>query len=160
MRDDPPLAPDWLRIGTDIIDGGPPVPTFNGVFSLSGRSDNSQDNGNTGAQAQASAGGIPVARPLDDVTLMNQAATLFNVRPLAMVIATTGAQSPLSNMRALPSTDTIPAVTVPLTPHGQLQSGTHGLRTTPTSDLSIVPTALDDDGFVSGSWDFLTGGSR
>ena len=24
MRDDPPLAPDWLRIGTDIIDGGPP----------------------------------------------------------------------------------------------------------------------------------------
>jgi hypothetical protein len=35
MRDDPPLAPDWLRIGTDII-GGTPPPTFNASFSLQG----------------------------------------------------------------------------------------------------------------------------
>jgi hypothetical protein len=34
MRDDPPLAPDWLRIGTDIIAGGT---TFNAVFSLKGK---------------------------------------------------------------------------------------------------------------------------
>jgi hypothetical protein len=32
MRDDPPLAPDWLRVGTDIIGGA----TFNASFSLSG----------------------------------------------------------------------------------------------------------------------------
>jgi hypothetical protein len=32
MRDDPPLAPDWLRIGTDIIGGT----TFNSTFELSG----------------------------------------------------------------------------------------------------------------------------
>ena len=32
MRDDPPLAPDWLRIGTDIIGGT----TFNASFNLSG----------------------------------------------------------------------------------------------------------------------------
>jgi hypothetical protein len=32
MRDDPTLAPDWLRIGTDIIGGT----TFNATFSLSG----------------------------------------------------------------------------------------------------------------------------
>src|SRR5262249_31370481 len=32
MRDDPGLAPDWLRIGTDIIGGA----TFNGSFSLFG----------------------------------------------------------------------------------------------------------------------------
>jgi hypothetical protein len=32
MRDDPPLAPDWLRIGTDIIGGT----TFNATFELSG----------------------------------------------------------------------------------------------------------------------------
>jgi hypothetical protein len=32
MRDDPPLAPDWLRIGTDIIGGK----TFNASFSLAG----------------------------------------------------------------------------------------------------------------------------
>jgi len=29
------LAPDWLRIGTDII-GGNPAPTFNAAFSLNG----------------------------------------------------------------------------------------------------------------------------
>jgi hypothetical protein len=29
------LAPDWLRVGTDIVGGSPP-PTFNGSFSLSG----------------------------------------------------------------------------------------------------------------------------
>lgn len=29
------LAPDWLRIGTDII-GGSPAPTFNAAFSLTG----------------------------------------------------------------------------------------------------------------------------
>ncbi len=29
------LAPDWLRVGTDVI-GGNPAPTFNAAFSLSG----------------------------------------------------------------------------------------------------------------------------
>jgi hypothetical protein len=29
------LAPDWLRVGTDIV-GGNPAPTFNATFSLSG----------------------------------------------------------------------------------------------------------------------------
>ena len=39
-RDDPGIAPDWLRVGTDIV--GPPVtgggaaPTFNAAFSLTG----------------------------------------------------------------------------------------------------------------------------
>jgi len=33
-RDDN-LAPDWLRVGTDII-GGMPAPTFNATFSLTG----------------------------------------------------------------------------------------------------------------------------
>jgi hypothetical protein len=33
MRDDPPLAPDWLRIGTDIIGGT----TFNASFKVSGK---------------------------------------------------------------------------------------------------------------------------
>jgi hypothetical protein len=32
MRDDPPLAPDWLRIGTDIIGGT----AFNAAFSVAG----------------------------------------------------------------------------------------------------------------------------
>ena len=33
---DQPLDPDWLRIGTDIVDGSAPVPTFNAAFSLNG----------------------------------------------------------------------------------------------------------------------------
>jgi hypothetical protein len=38
MRDDPPLAPDWLRIGTDIIKQGTPptFTTYNASFSLHG----------------------------------------------------------------------------------------------------------------------------
>jgi hypothetical protein len=35
IRNDPSLAPDWLRVGTDIVGGATP-PTFNGTFSLSG----------------------------------------------------------------------------------------------------------------------------
>jgi PEP-CTERM motif-containing protein len=31
------LAPDWLRVGTDIV-GGSPAPTFNATFSLAGES--------------------------------------------------------------------------------------------------------------------------
>jgi hypothetical protein len=34
MRDEP-LQPDWLRVGTDIVDGEP-APTFNASFSLNG----------------------------------------------------------------------------------------------------------------------------
>jgi len=30
------LDPDWLRVGTDIVDGATPVPTFNAAFSLEG----------------------------------------------------------------------------------------------------------------------------
>src|SRR5205814_8707199 len=30
------LKPDWLRIGTDIIDGSAPAPTFNMTYSLTG----------------------------------------------------------------------------------------------------------------------------
>ncbi|MBV8883765.1 MAG: hypothetical protein JO235_07150 [Chroococcidiopsidaceae cyanobacterium CP_BM_RX_35] len=37
IRNDPSLAPDWLRIGTDIV-GGNPAPTFNAAFSLTGTS--------------------------------------------------------------------------------------------------------------------------
>ncbi len=35
IRNDPSLAPDWLRVGTDIVRGNP-VPTFNAAFSLTG----------------------------------------------------------------------------------------------------------------------------
>ncbi len=34
-RDEPTIAPDWLRIGTDIV-GGTTPPTFNAAFALTG----------------------------------------------------------------------------------------------------------------------------
>jgi hypothetical protein len=34
-ENNPGIAPDWLRIGTDIV-GGSPAPTFNATFSLTG----------------------------------------------------------------------------------------------------------------------------
>jgi hypothetical protein len=40
MRDDPPLAPDWLRVGADIIGGT----TFNATFEVSGESVTTQAN--------------------------------------------------------------------------------------------------------------------
>jgi hypothetical protein len=30
------IEPDWMRIGTDIVGGSPPAPTFNASFSISG----------------------------------------------------------------------------------------------------------------------------
>jgi len=67
MRDDPPLAPDWLRIGTDIIDGGPPAPTFNASFALSGPGgDGASTNLGlmTAAAALAKGPSVPPALPL------------------------------------------------------------------------------------------------
>jgi hypothetical protein len=36
-RNNPPLAPDWLRVGTDIV-GGTTPPMFDAAFSLTGQS--------------------------------------------------------------------------------------------------------------------------
>jgi hypothetical protein len=46
------LAPDWLRIGTDIVGGSPTAPTFNMTFSL------------TGFDAVNGGGGVPLPSPL------------------------------------------------------------------------------------------------
>jgi hypothetical protein len=62
MRDDPSLAPDWLRIGTDIIGGT----TFNGSFALFGQTVPSTTTGRSGNLANAN-GAFP-----------NQDALLFN----------------------------------------------------------------------------------
>jgi hypothetical protein len=35
-RDDPGIAPDWLRVGTDIVGPDVGAPTFNAAFSLNG----------------------------------------------------------------------------------------------------------------------------
>ena len=68
MRDDPGLAPDWLRIGADII-GGSPAPAFNGTFSLKGHLRPSHDNVLDGASAPLSDSiGVSNEQPLFGTT--------------------------------------------------------------------------------------------
>ena len=50
------LAPDWLRIGTDIIDSTTPAPTFNMTFSLNG-----ETVSEAGTPGQANCGGKTVS---------------------------------------------------------------------------------------------------
>jgi hypothetical protein len=79
MRDDPPLAPDWLRIGTDIIKrGAPPTfTTYNASFALSGqtvtRYDYSSPTQNwlrVGTDVQDVAPDPAAAGPLDALTAL------------------------------------------------------------------------------------------
>lgn len=53
------LDPDWLRIGTDIVDGDP-APTFNGAFSLTGLV--VPDSGTTVALLGLALAGVAVLR--------------------------------------------------------------------------------------------------
>jgi hypothetical protein len=54
------LDPDWLRIGTDIVDGSPTPPTFNGAFSLTGLT--VPDSGTTMALLGLALAGVEVLR--------------------------------------------------------------------------------------------------
>jgi hypothetical protein len=69
MRDDPPLAPDWLRIGTDILkEGAPPTfTTFNSSFKISGQTVESRAHGLSPAPSAQGLVGVlpePVEQPL------------------------------------------------------------------------------------------------
>jgi len=65
MRDDPSLAPDWLRIGTDIIKAGAPPTflTFNASFALSGQTLGPQAAGH--APDSVAEGPVDVIVPFD-----------------------------------------------------------------------------------------------
>jgi hypothetical protein len=134
MRDDPPLAPDWLRVGADII-GGTPAPTFNAAFSLSGEI---AEQGHSFLALVSAAKDSPdFTTSVTGGTSTNQAALLHtpptapalgNVPPLAATL--TQSDQPrdvtLSRMSALP--------------HGQ----------------SIVETALDGADIASAPLVFST----
>jgi hypothetical protein len=77
MRDDPPLAPDWLRIGTDIIGGT----TFNATFSLTGQTFPVQIN--SLSQSSAAEGSSSVTLTLNGTNFTSLSTVLFNGLPLA-----------------------------------------------------------------------------
>jgi hypothetical protein len=71
MRDDPPLAPDWLRIGTDIIKSGAPptFTTYNASFELSGPAPKPHDLEHASATAANRLADVPLT-PTDVVLPM------------------------------------------------------------------------------------------
>ena len=135
MRDDPGLAPDWLRIGTDIIGGT----TFNASFTLSGEA----------RGRETDARGSPDLAPPGTGAL--QASILAAPLPDGASTTSTvaGVQRGLSNAQPLLSTDNVPAVTATLTQSGKLQDVTLPWKSAPPHGQSVIETAPDDEGIAS-----------
>jgi hypothetical protein len=69
MRDDPPLAPDWLRIGTDILKAGAPPTflTFNESFALSGQTEAAASAQTPGTPTHGHSPGSDVVGPIEAI---------------------------------------------------------------------------------------------
>jgi hypothetical protein len=74
------LAPDWLRIGTDIV-GGTPAPTFNASFSLSGQTFTPQIT--SLSQTAAAEGSGDLTLTVNGSNFTSGSTVLFNGLPLA-----------------------------------------------------------------------------
>jgi hypothetical protein len=75
IRNDPGIAPDWLRIGTDIIGG---TGQFNATFSLTGTTQNSN-----AANLSLVAAVLPLSRSVEVGATATAFATMINVGPAA-----------------------------------------------------------------------------
>jgi hypothetical protein len=85
MREDPGLAPDWLRIGTDIIGGT----TFNGSFSLSGHTVKPTITGLS--QTSAPEGSPDLTLTVNGSNFTNSSTVLVNgLQPLATTFVNVG----------------------------------------------------------------------
>jgi hypothetical protein len=127
-RDDPPLAPDWLRVGTDIVGGT----KFNESFSLSGSSFRAALD--SLSQYVAAEGSGKLVITADGSEFTSQSTVLFNGLPLATTFDSSGqlqatipaalltvegtanvtvfdVQRGLSNALAFSITDSVPAIT-------------------------------------------------
>jgi hypothetical protein len=122
MRDDPPLAPDWLRIGTDII-GGTPAPTFNAAFSLFGET--SEQGSPFLALVSAAQGSPDLTLPVSGGTTTNQAAALFLTPP------------------TVPAFGSVSLLTTPLPQSEKLQDAALSRQSALSHGQSIVEPALD-----------------
>jgi len=94
MRNGPGLAPDWLRIGADIVGGT----TFNGSFSIHG-----------------------IEQPTGTSTGPESATTPFSAQPLVTVISNGEAGHGSSNEHASLGTDKVPTATTGPSTSGNAQ---------------------------------------
>jgi hypothetical protein len=140
-RDDPPLAPDWLRVGTDIVAGT----KFNESFSLSGSSFRAALDSLSQSAAAEGSGNLLITADGSDFT--SQSTVLFNGLPLATTFDNSGqlqatipaallavegtanitvfdVQSGLSNAQAFSITESVPAITASARQSRSLQNVT------------------------------------
>lgn len=134
MRDDPPLAPDWLRIGKDIIGGT----AFNASFALSGNT--VRPHLTSLSQTSAPEGSPDLTITLDGTNFTSQSTVLLNgLQPLATRFVNSGqlqaiipalflaeegsfklsvldAQNGLSNAKRFTVTDGVPQVSATVAP--------------------------------------------
>jgi hypothetical protein len=114
MRDDPDLAPDWLRIGTDIIGGT----TFNASFSLFGQT---APDSQTEIEADSAASVSPIRGLSPELIGSLIGTTNFAVPPATP--PADGVQHEPSKGRAPLATDHVPSAIQPRDLHQDLWSG-------------------------------------
>jgi hypothetical protein len=151
MRDDPPLAPDWLRVGTDVIGGA----TFNASFSLAGEvvkhepAGHAADSAARGSPALGHpAGGAPTSQAALFDSQVLVALANAGAPPAAGPAAGT-ARGP-SNAQALLHTEDVPAVAGAPPRSGALpdaalsgkSSGGQGIRATAPGSEGLDRDAL------------------
>jgi hypothetical protein len=96
------LDPNWLRIGTDIVDGSAPIPTFNMAFSLTG----------TTEAASLRAAILPSSRSVQVGTTATAFATVINPTASAVNGVRVSLNTPLPANFSFQPTD--PTTNVPI----------------------------------------------
>jgi hypothetical protein len=139
MRDDPDLAPDWLRIGTDIIGGT----TFNASFALKGHTHGGE------AAPRAAAKDSPDFTP---ATIGSTFSSLPDEPSTSILVA--GTERGLLKAPPLFSNDNVAAVTAVLSQTDNLFALSR--KSASAHGQSIVETALYDEGIASAPLEFST----
>jgi hypothetical protein len=171
MRDDPGLAPDWLRIGTDIIkEGAPPLFTpLNASFELSGHT--AKSAAAHFAPDSAGNGSPDLTPPVASGTFTNQAAlfnallaapafgsarTLQATAPPAILPDGASASITIAGVQPLSRTGNVPVLSATPTQSDKLQIVTLPPKSEQSHGQGIVETALINEGIASAPWVFST----
>lgn len=141
MRDDPGLAPDWLRIGADIIGGT----TFNASFALKGHT-----HGGDSAP-KASTKDSP---DLSHASIGGTYSSLLDESGANILV--TDAERGLLKAQPLLSTDNGAAVTAVFSQTDGLETVSLSRKSASAHGQSSVEIALSDEGTASASLECLT----
>jgi hypothetical protein len=141
MRDDPGLAPDWLRIGADIIGGT----TFNASFAL---------KGHTPGGAAAPKAAAKDSPDLAHAKIGSSFSSLLDEPSTSSLDA--GTERGLLKAQPLLSTDNGAAVTAVFSQTDSTETVSLSRKSASAHGQSSVETALSDEGTASASMESLT----